>query len=141
MKRCPKCAKVYDDSWRICLQDSQKLAPVSPGEKIEAHSIVGKKFNHFVGFCFFGLHTLICFLVPRSSLHTPIYNGDLSWAIIDFGAIIVDSVMGILMLTGANPMGGAWTSFYIFIIFGGIQWYFIGGSFFRTLRINSQKQD
>ena len=32
MKKCPKCDRTYDDSWGICLKDSEKLALLADGE-------------------------------------------------------------------------------------------------------------
>ena len=57
MKQCPKCGKIYDESWEICIQDREKLIETTDKQQKELETILvattynieGKQIKEYLG--------------------------------------------------------------------------------------------
>ena len=55
MKRCPKCGKEYDDSWKVCINDQSKLEKIEAMEGLDdflvstTDQIEGKQITEYKG--------------------------------------------------------------------------------------------
>lgn len=99
MKKCPKCSRTYDDSWGICLKDSEKLVLLADGEafppvKEEEFRGVGGWLGIYiwVGIISIPISILMVIFEPFMAKQLPpssrVYSGLLPW----YGNAILASI-------------------------------------------------
>ncbi|NQT23137.1 MAG: hypothetical protein HQ579_06855 [Candidatus Omnitrophica bacterium] len=88
MKKCPKCQKTYDDSWKVCLSCREKLVSAEPGLPAGPSNMQAKENN-----------------MRRRPAGVAIFG----WL------IIIGSVLGLLFSTAGKAIN-ADVSYYLYLI-------------------------